>query len=483
MDRAKCVEHEARRGATMPTARRGRPNRFEESGRPMGLMRYSTGAALAALLLAGSAYGQTAPTQPPAAGAPNPAAEDAPQQPAAAEPQFQLADGIVATVNDRIITGYDLRQRMLMLIASSQVQPTEENLPAIQQAALNALIEDQLKTGELAQFADQLQVTDAELDEEIAAMAQQSGSTPEAYMAYLEQGGIQRAAFRENLRTDIGWQRLVGGRFGSRARPSGNQIDQEMRRLNEAASQPQYLIGEIYIDAARVGGQQAALDGARQLVQQIIQGAPFQAVARQFSAAPSAAARVPGDAGWVVKGSVQPALQAIFDQLQAGQLSNPVPVDGGVYIIYMRDKREGASTSLVSLRQLMVQLPETATEAQVAEATRTLEGLRDGLTCDNILSQATAAEGVLGADLGESDVGNLAPQFQQFARTGEVGSVSTPIRTPLGLHLVAVCDRRVGGPEAPSRQQVENRLRSQNVAVLERRYLRDLRNSALIEFK
>ena len=89
----------------------------------------------------------------------------------------------------------------------------------------------------------------------------------------------------------------------------------------------------------------------------------------------------------------------------------------------------------------------------------------------------------LGADLGESDVANLAPQFQQFARTGEVGTVSTPIRTPLGLHLVAVCGRRVGGPEAPSRQQVENRLRSQNLQVLERRYLRDLRSDALIEFK
>ena len=78
--------------------------------------------------------------------------------------------------------------------------------------------------------------------------------------------------------------------------------------------------------------------------------------------------------------------------------------------------------------------------AELAAATRTLEGLRQGLNCDNILSQARATQGVIGADLGESDVANLAPQFQQFARTGEIGSVSTPIRTPLGLHLVAVMD-------------------------------------------
>ena len=450
----------------------------------MGLMRYSTGAALAALLLAGSAYGQTAPAQQsPAAGAPNPAAGETPVRPAAAEPQFELADGIVATVNDKIITGFDLRQRMLMLIASSQIQPTEENLPAIQQAALNALIEERLKDQELAKFASQLAVTDQDVNEEIADMARQAGATPEAYLQFLEQGGIRAATFRENLRTEIGWSRLTGGRFGSRARPSSLQVDQELRRLNEVAAQPQYLIGEIYIDAARVGGQQAALNGARQLVQQIIQGAPFQAVAQQFSSAPSAAARVPGDAGWVVKSAVQPALQTIFDQLQPGQLSNPVAVDGGVYIIYMRDKRDGASTSLVSLKQVMVELAETASEADVAAATAKLEGLRQGLTCDNIISQSRATQGVIGADLGESDVQNLAPQFQQFARTGEVGAISSPIRTPLGLHLVAVCGRRAGGPDVPNRQQVENRLRAQNLQVLDRRYLRDLRNDALIEIK
>lgn len=455
----------------------------------MGLMRYSTGAALAAVLLAGSAYAQTAPApaqtptpaQGPAAGAPNPAAEEAPTT-ARAEPQFEMADGIVATVNDKIITGFDLRQRMLMLIASSQVQPTEQNLPAIQQAALNALIEDRLKDQEMAKF-ESLKVTDEEIDGEIAEMARAAGTTPQAYMQFLQQGGIQPAAFRDNLRTQIGWSQLIPGRFNSRARASTLQVDQEVRRLNEAASKPQFLLGEIYIDAARVGGAQAALNGARQLVQQIIQGAPFQAVAQQFSAAPSASARVPGDAGWVVKDSLQPAVQSVLEQLQPGQLSNPIVVDGGVYILYLRDKRDGASTSLVSLKQVIVELPETASAADVAAATAKLEGLRNGLTCDNLISQARATQGVLGADLGESDVANLAPQFQQFARTGEIGSVSTPVRTPLGLHLLAVCGRRVGGPEAPNRQQVENRLRAQNLAVLERRYLRDLRSDALIEFK
>ncbi len=323
----------------------------------MGLMRFTAGVALTALV-AGSAFAQTAPTAPASTAAArlDPAAEQAPVTAPAAQPEFKLADGIVATVNDQIITGFDLRQRMLSVIAMSQVQPTEENLPAIQQQALQSLIEERLQAQEITKY-DTLIVTDAEIDQEIAAMAQEAETTPANYMAFLQQGGIRPAAFREQLRTEIGWRQLVGGRFNSRSRVSRSQVEQAVRQLNEAAAKPQYLVGEIYLEAARVGGQQAALNGAEQLVQQMVQGAPFQAVARQFSAAPSAARG--GDAGWIVQGTVQPALQSALDSLAVGQLSRPIPVEGGVYIIYMRDKRSGAATSLVSLKQAMVELPET----------------------------------------------------------------------------------------------------------------------------
>jgi peptidyl-prolyl cis-trans isomerase SurA len=100
-----------------------------------------------------------------------------------------------------------------------------------------------------------------------------------------------------------------------------------------------------------------------------------------------------------------------------------------------------------------------------------------------MLARATSEQGLLGSDLGEADVANLAPQFQQVARTSEVGTVSTPVRTPLGVHLVAVCGRRVGGADAPTYQQVEGRLQNQNLAMLARRYIRDLRADALIEMK
>jgi len=49
-----------------------------------------------------------------------------------------------------------------------------------------------------------------------------------------------------------------------------------------------------------------------------------------------------------------------------------------------------------------------------------------------------------------------------------------------GLHLIAVCSRTVAGGQMPSRDDIENRLFSQELALIQRRELRNLRNAAII---
>jgi peptidyl-prolyl cis-trans isomerase SurA len=175
----------------------------------MGLQRYMTGVAIAALL-AGSAMAQTAPpAQPAAAGHLNPAAESAPVAPPAA-PAFQMSDGILATVNDSVITGFDLRQRMLLLIAMTQVQPTPENIPAIQQQALNLLIDERLQAG--TQLRGLASATNRSKRDH--GHGPEVGAAPRP-MSTFSLGGIRPSTLREQLRTQIGWSQLVGGCFQS----------------------------------------------------------------------------------------------------------------------------------------------------------------------------------------------------------------------------------------------------------------------------
>jgi peptidyl-prolyl cis-trans isomerase SurA len=407
----------------------------------------------------------------------------APAQPAAA-PVGALAEGVAAIVNDEIISTYDLRQRTLLLILTSRVQPTERNLPQLQQQALRSLIEERLQLQEVRtqerKQKFEIVPTNAELDRQIDGLAQDNQLTGEQLRAQLAAGGIDVETLRDQLRAQISWQRWINGRYGSRVRVGRDQVEAQMKRLAAASSQPRYLVGEIFIDSARAGGLAEAQKGAEQLVAQMQQGAPFAAVARQFSSAPTAANG--GDAGWISAAEAPREVVAALEQMRPGQLSPPIPAADGVYIIYLREKQAGGGASMLSLKQAAVRLPGEPSAAQVADAAKLLEQVRAKTTsCADIDAAAKSVPGVMAGDLGEADVNDLAPAFREAAEGLAENQLSGPIRTPVGLHLIQVCGRRAAGTAAPNAQEVENRLYTQQLAMLSKRYLRDLRNSATIE--
>ena len=410
----------------------------------------------------------------------------APTAPAPAPPAApRYGERALAVVNDEIVTTYDLTQRLLLLIAEARVRPTEAQLPALQREALRLLVDERLQMQELRREQkerkiDTLIATDAQVDRAVTSLARQSNLPPAELVASLEASGIKESTLRERLRTQISWERWIGGRYGASIRVGRDQIQAALKRITEQASKPQFRVREIFIEAARVGGQAEAQAGAQQLLLQIQQGAPFDAVARQFSASATAAGG--GDTGWVTTEELPPVVRPVVENMAAGEVSPPIPAPDGVYLIQLRQKSSGAGSTTVALKQAAVALDPAAPEAAVTAARTKLTSLRSQLKgCEDLETRAGAVEGVVAADLGEAELGDLTPEFQQVAQRLEAGQVSEPVRTEVGLHLVAVCAKRASGAQIPTADQVEDTLYGQQLAMVSRRYLRDLRNSATIE--
>ena len=68
-----------------------------------------------------------------------------------------------------------------------------------------------------------------------------------------------------------------------------------------------------------------------------------------------------------------------------------------------------------------------------------------------------------------------------MAETLAVNKVSDPIRTDVGLHLVAVCGRRDSAVQLPSREEVINELENQKLSMIAKREILNLRTAATIE--
>jgi peptidyl-prolyl cis-trans isomerase SurA len=400
----------------------------------------------------------------------------------------QISEGVAAVVNDSIISTYDFSQRVRLLLVTSGVQPTRENMPQIEQEALRALVDEHLEVQEIRREEKEqkfkILAEDSDVEREIARMAQSNRMTGPQLLKALASAGVGSATLKDQLRAQISWERWIQGRFGgSRLRIGQDQVNAVLRQLEAEAAKPQYQISEIFIDSARVGGEEAALSGAQQLVAQLQQGAPFAAVARQFSAASTAANG--GEVGWQTESGLQPEVRDIVTQMRPGTLSKPILVHDGVYIIYLRDKRAGAGAELVTLKQAAIALPSDASPEQVEGARKTLMGLRATITdCASLEGQSAKVQGVVASDLGEANLkDDIAPAFRDAIKDLQVGQVTEPIRTEVGLHLLQVCGRRHSGAAMPPREEIEARLEDQQLSQISRRYLRDLRNSATIEVK
>lgn len=407
-----------------------------------------------------------------------PAFSQAPPAPAG------LSEAVAAVVNDDIISTFDLAQRMRLLIATSGIQPTQQNLPQFQREALSGLVDERLQLQELRRVEKEQKIdiipTDAEVDEQLTEMARENNTNLQQFTQSLAAQGIGIETLREQVRAQSGWQRWVRGRYGSRLRVGQDQVKAEMDRIASAASRPQYQIAEVFIDASRVGGMEVAVNGAAQLVTQLQQGAPFPAVARQFSASPSAAAG--GDVGWITAGEMPAEVDAALDQMRPGQLSRPIPVRDGVYIVYLRDRRAGASAVTVSLKQAAIALPQGAPDADVRSAITRLADLRTRIKgCDGVETEAAKVQGVVAGDLGEAELKDLSPAFRGAVEGLAAGQTSDPIRTNVGLHILTVCARGSAGGGDVSKEQIEGRLYGQQLSMIARRYMRDLRTAATIE--
>ena len=438
----------------------------------------SMGAAVAALTLLQPALPALAQSAAPSADAPPPVAA----APAAVAPA--LSESVVVTVNDDIVSTYDIIQRMRLLIVTSGIQPTEQNLPDIQREALRSLVDERLEMQELRNQGKtqkfNLIASDSEVDDELADIARSNNTSATQLLANLQAQGVGADTFREQLKAEISWRGWIRGRYGQRLAIGDDQIKAFEKRQLAEAGKPQFQIVEVFIDANRAGSQAAAEQGAAQLIDQVRKGAPLAAIARQFSNSPSAANG--GDVGWISTGEMAPEVDRVLDSLRPGQLSPPIPVKDGVYIIYLKDRRAGASSTVVNLKQVAIALPKTASGADVAAAQARLEALRGRIHgCDTLAAEVAKEPGVVSGDLGEAETKDLAPAFRDAADSLQVGQVSAPIRTDAGLHLIAMCDKRIGGAQQMTKDQIENRLYGEELSMIAKRQLRDLRNSATIE--
>jgi peptidyl-prolyl cis-trans isomerase SurA len=396
---------------------------------------------------------------PPAAAAPV----------AAAKPERTSLEGIAAIVNDKPISYSDVRQRArMMLLSFGGRQPTQEQIQQITGQALEQLIDEHLQMEKAREF--ELEVDKRDVDEAVEEMARPTGSTGAELRKQLQAAGINPTSLEDQMRAEIAWQRIMGGLYGSRIRISEYQLNEQLNRLRASLKKTQYRISEIFMFAPDAETKAEALKAASSIASQLRQGADFRIAAQRLSSSPTAATG--GDMGWVSSEDLLPELAAAISKTAGPGLLDPVPVENGVYLIQVANKREpSALTTKLNLKRL------TATDGSEATLKAALSKIK---SCDDVASVANTTGNLRATDLNDISIDELGEEGKSMVQATEVGKATDIFAAGSGLAVMYVCSRNEGAEALPSKEELKGSLRSRELNMISERELRDLRREATI---
>jgi len=437
------------------------------------------------------------PIPPPDAAAPDAASAVAPTATsAAAEDEHHFQDGIIAIVNDKAISKYDLDQRIALVMSTSNIPSTPEIKKKIRGQVLEQLETELVQR--LEALKNNISVSSVDVDKQIQSILTDNHMTMDQLKGLLGHGHVDISTLRAQIAAQILWQKTVEQEYAGRVNITQEQVDAEMRRIAEGQNKVHYLVSEIFLPVDNPDQDEKVLKDAQGLYAQMQGGAPFQAIARQFSQSPSAAQG--GDIGVVYDGQLAAELNTALAKMKTGDLSPPIRSTGGYFILALRQRLEPVGTKIADpslqsqtlpaslpLARLLLPLPPKTPKDIVDKAMGVAADIGSHISsCEVIPKIAAQVKGAVYMNLGMARLADLSQPIRDVLAKTEPGGVAQPFQSAAGIELFVRCDKAIIKLQAfvpPTREQVQEQLFSEQISAMARRYTRDLKRDADIELR
>lgn len=387
-------------------------------------------------------------------------------------------------VNGEVITQSDIDQRLaLLIIANGGAIPPEAELDRLRQQVLSNLIDETLQIQ--AAKREEIDIDDSDIDKAVDRVAGNVKQTPDQLASYLKSHGSSIKSIRRQIAGEIAWRRLQSKKIENGISVGDDEVKAVIDKLEASKGSTEYRVGEIFLASTAATDAQVQANIGK-IFQALQQGGSFVGYARQYSESSSAA--VGGDLGYLRPEQLPEVLGSRLREMHAGQLSAPIKVPGGYSIIAVQDERKiglpDPRSAVLSLKQVSISFPAGTTRA-VAEPT-----LAKFATASQSIGGCGGAEKLAGDFKGEvvtSDevkLRDLPPALQEMMLQMQIGQATRPFGSiEEGVRVLVMCGRDVADPTLPTQEQVMTQITEERVNARSRRYLRDLRRDAVIDFR
>ncbi len=404
-------------------------------------------------------------------------------------------DRIVAVVNSEAITAGELATRMKVAEAQLRAQrieapPTE----VLERQVLERMILDRAQL-QAAREAG-IRVDGPQLERTLASIAQENRMTVPQLRQRVERDGTSFEQFREDVREEILRRRLREREVDSRVQVSDADIDAFL------AAQPQGAAAAAELHVAQIllavpeGATAEQIERQRlrgeELLRQLQRGNDFARLAAAFSDAPEAMSG--GSLGWRSADRLPQLFVDAVAGLAPGQATPLLRSPAGFHVLKLLERRSAGAPAIGSApvtqthaRHILIRPNEILGEDEALRRLRDIRQRVETGTGDFAeLARQYSADGSAGrgGDLGWIYPGDTVPEFEQAMTALAPGQLSEPVRTPFGLHLIQVIERRTDAASPDRvRQAARQALRERRSDENYQDWLRQLRDRTYVEYK
>ncbi|MDR3151746.1 MAG: peptidylprolyl isomerase [Holosporaceae bacterium] len=399
-------------------------------------------------------------------------------------------DGIVAVVNDEIITTLDLNDRIRLVLLFLGQERADAEKSRIRSEVLAEMIDEKLKEQCLKKFAPkegwlpERDLNDA-INNTLTDMARQVNKTLPDFVKFLNAHGIEMWTVAYQINIGICWSEYIRARFGKNVNISESELSRLYASMRERFTQESYCVRRMFFPVSKPSEENAVLTKANNLLDILRRGgADFGNLARQFSK--SAEARNGGELGWVFREQLSPEEEKVLQTMPIGSYGM-AKNRRGYFILFLQDRRESGTKSITNLKlvQLVVPFPMEHPSGDVVDNVMNfVDGLlKTSRNANELIAHAKESEVAAVSDQMSTVLEGMDPRFRNVLSNVPANGFSRPIRTENGILIICVMDKQVSSLHEPSRSDIKIQKMNEKLAVLAEAEIQGLKKKAVIRIK
>ena len=244
----------------------------------------------------------------------------------------EIKTDIALRVNDKIITSFDIKNKILSELLLAKLELTQNNIDTIKGQSLNSLINLQLKKSELERY--EANFSEIELDNYIKSSTK--FEVKDLKNLFIS-NNLDWDLFVNEMKIELMWRRFIFNNYNSKIELDLKSIEDQLNEyIENNANFNEYRLSEIEFFAEN---NENLNDQINKIVQ-FIKDKDFETAVIKFSNSQSKINK--GDMGWIEEKLFSKDIINLIKNLEKGEISKPLIKGNTITLFKLVDKKESS---------------------------------------------------------------------------------------------------------------------------------------------